>query len=213
MSSYLRSTHLIDNCTPSISYDRQVQAASEAFDHQMFEIIDDTGQIIMIPNIMNLTDSKLVDILAWQFSVDFYDATKDLEFRKRLVQQSIAWHKTKGTMALVQEVLNTYWPAKAWIEEWYEYMSPLPPNYPATDWHRRYLFRIVVNQEVIDPVDETMVLKLIERYKPVSRWPDYVLRPESSGTVIYAMAVAQMWITCRSEAAPIRNPNPPSPTP
>jgi P2-related tail formation protein len=95
----------------------------------MFEIIDDTGQVVMIPNIMQLTDEKLVDILAWQFHVDFYDPNKDLEFKKNLVQMSIIWHKTKGTPALVQWVLDTYWPGGASLLEWFEYMEPFPPNY------------------------------------------------------------------------------------
>jgi P2-related tail formation protein len=132
MSSYLRATHLIDLCTSSISYDRQVQAACKAFDEQMFEIIDDTGQVIMIPNIMNIDDENLINILAWQFHVDFYDTTKDLEFRKRLVQMSIVWHKTKGTLDLVQEVIDTYWPGGAHIEEWFDYKWPFPPNYPTS---------------------------------------------------------------------------------
>jgi len=77
MSTTLRGSQLIENCTPSIQYDRQVQSGCSAFDNQMYEIIDDTGQVVMIPNIMNLTDEKLVDVLAWQFHVDFYDPTKD----------------------------------------------------------------------------------------------------------------------------------------
>jgi P2-related tail formation protein len=96
----------------------------------MYEVIDDTGQVVMIPNIMSLTDETLVDILAWQFHVDFYDNTEDIEFRKRLVQMSIEWHITKGTVKLVQDVLDTYWPGGATLKEWFQYMSPLPPNYP-----------------------------------------------------------------------------------
>jgi P2-related tail formation protein len=130
MSTTLRTSHLIDLCTPSISYDRQVQSACFACDQQMWEIIDDTGQVVMIPNIMGLTDEKLVDILAWQFHVDFYDKTQPLEFKKNLVQQSIVWHKTKGTVALVQWVLDTYFPGVCTLEEWYQYKVPLPPNYP-----------------------------------------------------------------------------------
>jgi P2-related tail formation protein len=130
MSTFLRSSRLIENCTPSISYDAQVQSASESFDHQMWEIIDDTGVVIMIPNIMGLTDENLVDILAWQFHVDFYDPTRDLEFKKQLVQLSIIWHKTKGTVRLVEDVINTYFPgSNAHLQEWFQYYNPLPPNY------------------------------------------------------------------------------------
>src|ERR1700747_2967730 len=107
MSTLLRGSNLIDNCTPSIAYDAQVQSATKAFDHQMWEIIDDTGQVVMIPNILSIDDSNLIDILAWQFHVYFYDATKPLDFRRQLVQNSIRWHMTKGTIALVEEVINT----------------------------------------------------------------------------------------------------------
>jgi len=133
MSSLLRDTKLIELCTQSINYDAQVQSGCEAFDTQMVEIIDDTGQVIMIPNIMGLTDSDLVDALAWQFHVDFYDPTDDLEFRKQLVQLSIVWHMTKGTVALVEEVINTYWHGGATLEEWFQYKNPFPPNYPTVN--------------------------------------------------------------------------------
>jgi P2-related tail formation protein len=133
MSTPLRGTHLIDLCTSSISYDRQVQSACKAFDRQMFSIIDETGQVIMVPNIMNLKSETLVDILAWQFHVDLYDPNRSFDFRKRLVQMSILWHMTKGTVALVQEVLDTYWPDTSHLEEWFQYKDPFPPNYPIDD--------------------------------------------------------------------------------
>lgn len=189
MSTTLRSGRLIENCTPSISYDAQVQAGCSAFDQQMYEIIDATGQVVMIPNIMGLTDSKLVDILAWQFHVDFYDASKPLEFRKQLVQDSIVWHKTKGTYALVQHVLDTYWPGGATLLEWFDYYNPLPPPQPPTNWsgplpepnwHDRYRFRVYIDEKIIDPDDEAQVLLLIDHYKPISRWCEGIFRATAS---------------------------------
>jgi P2-related tail formation protein len=150
MAENLRDLGLIDFCTPSIAYDRQVQSGCEAFDNQMHEIIDATdgtpatgngrtdqpsipatlSQIIFIPQILALADETLVDILAWQFHVDFYDRTQPLDFRKQLVWNSIQWHMRKGTVKLVEDVLNTFWPGGATLLEWFEYMNPLPPNYP-----------------------------------------------------------------------------------
>lgn len=201
MSSMIRSSKLIDLCTPSINYDAQVKSACSSFDPQMYQIIDDTGQVIMIPSIMDIEDSNLIDILAWQFHVDFYDRSRDLEFRKNLVQMSIQWHCTKGTYALVQWVLDTYWPGGASLAEWYNYYSPLPPGKPPTDpppvppppaspqsppivaappgtsWHDRYRFRVYIDNRVIDPSDEAAVLLLIEHYKPISRWCEGIFRP------------------------------------
>lgn len=202
MSSLLRESKLIDLCTPSISYDAQVQAASTAFDYQMYPIIDETGEVVMIPNIMGINDSTLIDILAWQFHVDFYDATKPLEFRKNLVQQSIVWHKRKGTVALVQEVLDTYWPGGATLTEWYEYYVPPPPPLvppnppystinsppivppPTPSWHDRYRFRVYIDENIIDPADEADVLRLIAEYKPISRWCEGIFRSTNSDCTI-----------------------------
>lgn len=222
MSSAIRDLKLIDLCAPSIDYDAQVKAACSAFDYQMYAIIDDTNGvtpvpgdqvefprppgILFIPNIMGLTDSNLVDILAWQFHVDFYDASKSLEFRKRLVQLSIQWHITKGTYQLVQDVLDTYWPGGATLLEWFEYYDPLPPGKPPEvppdpddpppespvivppppggSWHDRYRFRIYVDETIIDPSDEAQVLKLIEHYKPISRWCEGVFRATTADCFI-----------------------------
>lgn len=198
MSTTLRNSRLIENCSTSISYDAQVQAASQAFDFQMYQIIDETGQVIMIPSIMDIEDSNLIDILAWQFHVDFYDHTRDLEFRKNLVQMSIQWHITKGTPHLVQWVLDTYWPGGASITEWFEYYVPFPPGLsptvppaidypgiesppivppPASSWHDRYRFRIYIDHRIIVPEDEEQVLLLINQYKPISRWCEGIFRP------------------------------------
>jgi hypothetical protein len=208
MSSTLRSLKLIDLCTPSINYDARIKSACSAFDNQMYQIIDATGQVCFIPNIMGLTDSNLVDILAWQFHVDFYDAADPLEFRKRLVQLSIQWHITKGTYQLVQDVLDAYWPGAATLLEWYDYYeTPRPPK-PATDpppvppppaspqsppivsappgttWHDRYRFRVYIDEQVINPADEAAVLELIDHYKPISRWCEGIFRAYASDCFI-----------------------------
>ena len=226
MSSTLRSLKLIELCAPSIDYDAQIKAACSAFDPQMYEIIDETGQVCFIPNIMGITDPTLVDILAWQFHVDFYDRTKSLDFRKRLVQLSIQWHITKGTYQLVQDVLDTYWPGGATLLEWFDYYDPLPPGIPAgywappqppppappqsppivpappgTSWHDRYRFRIYIDQQIINPSDEAAVLELIDHYKPISRWCEGLFRAYTSDCNI-GWAGAMLRFIIRTSEAP-----------
>lgn len=310
MSTFLRilpgstaiqqQSKLIDNCTPSIAYDEQVQAASSAFDTQMYEIIDDTGAVLFIPNILGLTDETLVDILAWQFHVDFYDKTQPLEFRKELIQNSIIWHRTKGTVQLVNDVINTYWPGGGYLQEWFQYRNPFPPNYPVDSvdvfietfapsdvnlpndkfmiqnayeggeqvffvaghgtvagtlpaplvagttyfvvnqtstqfqlaatlggtpinltsagtgtnelwergvgtWHDRYKFRVVVNGQIVPDSEVPALIALVERYKPISRWPEgeTVGSTASTGNV-YALGYVMLTVGVSSDAAVIR---------
>jgi P2-related tail formation protein len=180
MSRTLRESPLLDLCAPSLSYDKQVQAGCRALDPELVAIIDDTEQASILPNIPALTNSLLIDILAWQFHVDFYDETEPLEFRKQLVQQSIPWHKTKGTVTLLQTILDTYWPGGASIEEWFQYKDPFPPNYPEAGWNDRYRFRILIDERIVSPSDEAKVLMLINLYKPVSRWCEAIVHARVS---------------------------------
>jgi len=207
MSTTLRGSHLIDDCTPSISYDPQVQAASSAFDRQMYEIYDDTGQVLFIPNIMGLTDSKLVDILAWQFHVDFYDATAPLEFRKQLVQNAIIWHKTKGTVALVNSVLDMFYPppGSVYITEWFTYRIPFPPQYPNPGWHDRYRFRIIKNGNVVPDTEIPRITALIAAYKPISRWPEgETLASIPSLAQVFVCGYMLETVNMKSDPPPIR---------
>jgi P2-related tail formation protein len=204
MSNVLRGSRLIEVTPPSLSYDAQVQSASYAFDQEMYSIIDDTGQVVILPSILELTDPDLIDALAWQLHVDGYDSTKFPNFRKRLIQDSLNWHVRKGTVALIQEVIDLYWPGGATLQEWFEYMSPLPPNYPTAGWHNRYLFRILINADVIPPEDEVAVVELINRYKPISRWLDTILRSRPSHGICFAAGYAQFYTTRASAGAIIR---------
>jgi len=43
-------------------------------------------------------------------------------------------------------------------------------------WHDRYKFRVLVDEQVIAPSDYAAVLTLINRYKPVSRWCEGIVR-------------------------------------
>jgi hypothetical protein len=64
----------------------------------------------------------------------------------------------------------------------------------------------MLNAAVVDPDVEALVLKLIDRYKPISRWPEAVIRQRQAAGAIYACAVAQIFVTHRSNAPIIRNP-------
>jgi hypothetical protein len=78
--------------------------------------------------------------------------------------------------------------------------SGYPPNYPHPGWHDRYRFRVVIADDVVDPEVEAQVVTLIDRYKPVSRWPDANLRPRTSLGTCYATGYAMIMHTRRSKA-------------
>ena len=52
-----------------------------------------------------LTDVEL-DLLAWQFHVDGYEMAQTVEAKRRLIMQSLPWHRIKGTPAAVRMLLE-----------------------------------------------------------------------------------------------------------
>lgn len=85
----------------------------------------DTYKLLMYANLSSIQDTafghSLVDELAWQFHVDYYDKTADIETKKNLVKQSIRIHRTKGTPQAVIDLLRTAFPSDTILLEWFEY--------------------------------------------------------------------------------------------
>ncbi len=197
---------LVSNLPEWMGEDPTIIALSFAMDRQYKEVIEAIPECIIIPVIQELTNSDLIDHLAYQFHVDFYDPTDTIERRRELVHNSIVWHRKKGTLGLVQEVLDYWYPGGATVEEWFHYKIPFPPNYPDVsdpnnNWHHRYVFRILVDQAVISSADEARALEIIDRYKPISRWPEAVLRARVGPADIYWAGGTAVWHYTTSEAA------------
>jgi phage tail P2-like protein len=182
----LKDVSFADLLAPSIADDPTIRAMVAPLDQEFREVTEVIDSIILLPELDKITDPTLVDLLAWQMHVDFYDPRLSLEQRKRLIHESIPWHVRKGTVGMLQEVLDTFFePGAATIQEWFQYKIPLPPNYPEDGWHDRYRFRIVADQDVIDSEAQAQAEALILAYKPVSRWPEATIRARRSDCQIY----------------------------
>lgn len=164
MSILRKDAALIDNTPPSIAYDPKTQSICAAWDAQAKEVIDAIDECVIIPNISKLTDSRLIDLLAWQFHVDFYEADAPLELRRELVSKSLQWHVYKGTKWCVEDVLKTVF-AEGRVLEWFEYNPK-----PHADWHDAFRFKISTSTSSTDPKTLRRMIAAINAVKPASRW-------------------------------------------
>ena len=62
----------------------------------------------------------VIDLLAWQLHVDFYEPDLPLDTKRALIRNSIPWHRRKGTPYAVQEMVSTVL-AEGKVYEWFEY--------------------------------------------------------------------------------------------
>ncbi len=118
--------------------------------------------LLIYPHIDSLS-SELVDYLASQLHVDFYDETLSLEQRRQLVKNSIRWHMKKGTPSVITELLKTVYD-NATVEEWYQYGG------------QPYHFRVTILSEKSPDAEKIAYLtNAIEQTKNVRSWLDTVL--------------------------------------
>ncbi len=88
--------------------------------------------VSIYPHIDRL-DEALLDILAYDFKVDWWDADYSLEEKRRTLQSSWQVHKTLGTKAAVEGALRAIFPQSS-VEPWFRYESGKP-----------YHFRLEIN--------------------------------------------------------------------
>jgi len=63
---------------------------------------------------------ELLDILAKDFKVDWYDYNYSLTTKRALIKDNFFIHKHLGTVAAVKRALTDVWPPST-VEEWFEY--------------------------------------------------------------------------------------------
>jgi len=120
--------NLIDILPQSIKEDPQVKAMATAISHELQEISNEIHRCILIPRVIKLQDPDyplefpdgVVDLLAWQFHVDFYNPDYPIEIKRDLVSNALHLHRRKGTPVAIEELIATVF-GDGKVVEWFEY--------------------------------------------------------------------------------------------
>ena len=143
----------------SIAGDLNIQGLSKAAAAQLIDVAEKTELILILPN-LSLLPEAVVDQLAWHFSVDFYDITLPREAKEQLLYQSIAWHRRKGTVKVVEEIVTAVHSSAQVIENGQSGGQP-------------YHFKVIVEGEPIEDTATLNTLKqAIDSVKNVRSWLD-----------------------------------------
>lgn len=114
---------------------------------------EEIDRLLIYPAIDQL-DEKLLDILAYDFKVDWWDADYSLEEKRRTLANSWQVHKLLGTKAAVETAIRAIYP-RATVKEWFEYGG------------KPYSFRIYLDMtgEVWSEERPRRILERVEFYK------------------------------------------------
>lgn len=144
----------------SLSQDPVLVAMFEALVIQLKEAYDEADLLYDFVNIDKLPE-PLLDVIAYEKHVDFYDNQLTIEQKRELIKSSISWHRKKGTRWAVERVVSIVYP-NANVYEWFEY-----------DGHK-YRFKIEVDEPFIASKDMKRLRELVEATKNKRSWLEYI---------------------------------------
>lgn len=133
--------------------DKSMYALAETVANALMPVVAETDLPRIFPRIDEL-DEQLLDILAWDFKVDWWDYSYSLTEKRNTLKQSWYVHKHMGTPSAVATALSAIYPDSK-VEEWY--------TYGGKPYHFR--LKIPVDQSTLDMVKHSTVLSLVSFYK------------------------------------------------
>lgn len=150
----LQSLSLLDILPANLLEDKKVAAAAQALDAELQAVTRATVETMHLPRLEVLPEA-VIDLLAWQWHVDFYEPIgMDIETKRKLVKESIAWHRIKGTPAAVAQLVSAVF-GPSWTKEWFEYGG------------KPYHFRVVTENVTTDKAQLKLMYDAIYAAKNV----------------------------------------------
>lgn len=103
----------------ALKKDEKMLSLAKAITNQLLQVSGETDTVLIYARIDELPEA-LVDILAYDLHVDWYDYSYPLDVKRNILKQSVRVHKKMGTKYAVEKALGAIWPESE-IEEWFEY--------------------------------------------------------------------------------------------
>lgn len=145
--------NLLRSLPVSLSGDPKMAALAEAVAEVLAKRREEIRKLRIYPNAAGL-DEELLDILANDFKVDWWDSDYSLEEKRRTLKSSWRVHKTLGTKGAVETAIRAIYPHTK-VAEWFEY--------GASPYH--FKLDINVTGDEMDSAKQKRVLARLEYYK------------------------------------------------
>ncbi len=149
----LTKENLLRSLPISLAGDPKMVALADAVAGVLAKRLEEINRVSIYPRIDQL-DEALLDILARDFKVDWWDSDYSLEEKRRTLASSWQVHKTLGTKAAVEKALRAIYP-QTQVIEWFEY--------DAEPYH--FKLHINITEDRMDSAKQKRVLARLEFYK------------------------------------------------
>lgn len=147
---------LLDLLPDNLKEDEDVRAIAEAITPELQSVSLEIKDIIELVN-LGISPEEIIDLLAWENHVDFYDASLPIEQKIKLVENADFYHRSKGTPAAVEDLIVTLF-GEGKVVEWFEYDAE--PGY----------FKVVTNNKAVTEEKAQEFIAALNSVKRKSAW-------------------------------------------
>ena len=155
--------------------DQDFKALAEVIACELKSLISAIGRVVIYPGIEDVPE-RVLDILAGDLHIDWYDPVFSVSVKRRIVKNSVNVHKYLGTKYAVEIALSDVFPESK-VVEWFEYGG------------EPFYFKVDINTDSGVSVKELeSVMKSINYYKNLRSHMDELslITEEKEATVYYA---------------------------
>ncbi len=157
------SVNFADYLPEALKRDPKVNALAVSMTEQLLEVSKNIDHVLIYARIDELPE-ELVDILAFDMHVDWYDYSYPLEVKRKILKSSVSVHKKMGTIYAIQTALGSLYP-EVKVIEWFAYNG------------KPYTFRVEINvTDFYETVEnKNRIIKIINMYKRLSAHLEFII--------------------------------------
>lgn len=119
MNKTIKDVTLLELLPENLRSDPDIIAASQGVDAEFRALTDSIQNCLTIADVDN-AGSEVVDNLAGEMNVDFYDQAFPLDKRKELVKNGYLYKYSKGTAYAVKQIVTDAFDHTE-VQEWFQY--------------------------------------------------------------------------------------------
>ncbi|HYE80885.1 MAG TPA: phage tail protein I [Clostridia bacterium] len=115
----LKDIDLLELQTKFMKQDPTTKALCAALTPQLRQVASEV-RLCLIYSLIDELPEPVLDELAWQMKIDWYDATVAIEIKRKLIKTAPAIKRCLGTPYAVEEVIKIYF-GDGELKEWFDY--------------------------------------------------------------------------------------------
>lgn len=175
------STDFSEFLPGALRHDPKMIALARTLTEKLLAVSGSIDNVLIYSRFEELPED-LVDILAYDMHVDWYNYNYPLRIKQDIVKNSVRVHKRMGTKYAVETVINSLHPQSR-LEEWFEYGGT------------HHCFRIVINADNREyEIDIDKIVKSVNMYKRLSAHLDSIVLERRKNSNFFLMPVKEVFI-------------------